>query len=262
MRPEPADERLLRAIADGVTRVVKAGVRGDFGRELGMGADGTPTKLVDDLAEREVLRIVEQTKEPHVNVLSEECGFVDRGGDLTLVVDPIDGTTNASRGLPLYCVSLALGSRRLSDVTLGLVRNIPTGDEYVARRGGGAHRNGERLHSRVFDPADVVVSAELGVHAKREALQLAAKRYYVRSFGAAALEMCFVAEGGLDLYYMAQEKLRVIDIAASALIVRESGGRVLDASGRELDMDLSLAPRTSVIAVGSDAALEAVEVLR
>ena len=217
---------------------------------------------MDDLAEREVLRIVEETKDPHVNVLSEEAGFVDRGAAETLVVDPIDGTTNASRGLPLYCVSLAIGSRRLSDVRVGLVRNIPTGDDYFARRGEGAFRNGDRLRSRVFDPKDVVISPELGVHAKGQALYLASQKYYVRSFGAAALEMCFVAEGALDLYYMAQEKLRVIDIAASTLILREAGGLVLNAQGQELDMDLSLTPRSSVLAAGSREALAAMEVFR
>lgn len=257
-----AEERFLTTIADAVERVVRGATRADFGRELRMGADGTPTKHVDDIAEREVLRLVEATKEPHVNVLSEECGFLDRGGDLTLVVDPIDGTTNAVRGLPLYCISLALGRKRLSDVHYGLVRNIPTGDTFTARVGAGAFKNGERIRTRPFDPRDAVISPELGVHAKGEALYLASQKYYVRSFGAAALEMCFVADGALDLYYMAREKLRVIDIAASTLIVREAGGRVYNTSGENLDMELSLAPRSSVVAVGSDAGLEMMEVFR
>ncbi len=257
-----ADERFLDTVAAAVERVVRAAPRSGFGRVLGVGADGTDTKLVDDLAEREILRLVEEAKEPHLNVLSEECGFIDRGAEETLVVDPIDGTTNAARGLPVYCVSLAIGRRALSDVRLGLVRNLATGDVYVARRGGGAFRNGERVTTREYDPMDVVVSCELGVNAKREALALASKRYYVRSFGAAAIEMCFVADGGLDLYYMAQEKLRVIDVAASTLVVREAGGCVCDARGHDLDMDLSLTPRTSVAALGSLDAMDALEVFR
>lgn len=259
---DAAEERLLLEIADAVEGLVKKSARADFGREIGMGADGTPTKAVDDLAEKEVLRIVESSREVRVNVLSEEAGFVDRGADATLVVDPIDGTTNAARGLPLYCIALAIGSKRLSDVRYGLVRNIPTGDTYVARRGKGAWRNGERLSVRAFDREDAIVSPELGPYAKREAIWLAAQKYWVRSFGSAALEMCFVAEGALDMYYFAPEKLRVTDIAASALIVREAGGRVYNASGEHLDCDLSLTPRTSVVAVGDDAALEVLEVFR
>lgn len=262
MSEAQTEERLLRGIADAVERLVKKSPRADFGRVVGMGADGTPTKAVDDLAEKEVLRVVESFADLRVNVLSEEVGFVDHGADLTLVVDPIDGTTNAARGLPLYCIALALGKRRLSDVHFGLVRNIPTGDTYVARRGAGAWRNGERLAVRPFDPEGAVVSPELGPYAKREALSLAAQKYWVRSFGSAALEMSFVAEGALDMYYFAPEKLRVTDIAASALLVREAGGKVYNASGEHLDCDLSLTPRTSVVAVGDDAALEVLEVFR
>ncbi|MHB8604816.1 MAG: inositol monophosphatase family protein, partial [Thermoplasmatota archaeon] len=197
-----------------------------------------------------------------LNVLSEEIGFVDRGGDRTIVADPIDGTTNAVNGLPIYCVALAVGTRRLADVSVGLVRNIPTGDTFFARRGAGAFLNGAPIHTRPFSRESAVVCPQLGKYAKREALGLAAQKYYVRALGATALEMCFVAQGAIDLYYFAPERVRITDIAGATLIVREAGGEVFDASGERLDMDLALGPRSSVVAAGSTEALEMLEVFQ
>lgn len=253
------EEALLFDMADAVATLVARSSRADFARSLGMGADGTPTKFVDDLAEREILRILEEDG-AKLDVLSEEAGHLARGGSATLVMDPIDGTTNAVRGVPLYCVSLAVTDGPLSAVRTGLVRNIPTGDVYLGRRKGGAFLNGSRIRARVFDPESAILSPTLGEHARPDSLHLAQTRYNVRSLGSAALEMCFVAQGALDLYYFAPEKLRVTDIAASSLIVREAGGLVRNAQGKDLDMETSLLPRTSVVAAGSEETLRMLEV--
>lgn len=253
------EEALLFDMADAVAALVLRSPRDDFARSLGIGADGTPTKVVDDMAEKEILRILEEDG-AKLDVLSEEAGHIDRGGSATLVIDPIDGTTNAIRGVPLYCVSLAVADGPLSSVRTGLVRNIPTGDVYLGRRKGGAFLNGQRIAARRFDPESAILSPTLGEHARPEALHLAQTRYHVRSLGSAALEMCFVGQGALDLYYFAPEKLRVTDIAASTLIVREAGGLVRNASGKDLDMATSLAPRSSVVAAGSEETLHMLEV--
>ena len=90
-----------------------------------MGADGTPTQWIDRYAEDIVLDTVADTK---INILSEERGYIDNGGDYTLILDPIDGTRNAIHNIPFYAISLAIGKEKLGDVQYGLVRNIPTGD--------------------------------------------------------------------------------------------------------------------------------------
>src|SRR5207245_327962 len=72
-----------------------------------------------------------------LNVLSEEAGYIERGGKATLVLDPIDGTHNAIRGVPAYSVSLAIGHERLSDVQEALVRDLVSGATYYAAKGGG-----------------------------------------------------------------------------------------------------------------------------
>ena len=239
------DLRLLREMADAVMRVVKASPPERFGEELGIGADGTPTKLVDDLAEQEILRILRARKKDKLNLLSEEAGFVDLKGERLLVADPIDGTTNAARGIPFYCVSLGIGRKTLADVDVGLVVNLCTGDRYEAVAGQGATLNGRRIQVRAGAPKEHVWGATMGkgvdaFHPPGGGV--------VRSFGASALEMCLVASGSLDGYHYPRPILRVIDVAASTLIVREAGGVVLDRAGADLDMQLSLVPRFGLTA--------------
>lgn len=235
---------LLREMASAVARVVKETAPEGFGAEMRMGADGTPTKMVDDLAEREILTLLRE-KPRDLNLLSEEVGFVDMGGSRLLVADPIDGTTNASRGIPFYCVSLALGTRDLSDVDVGLVMNLPTGDVYEAVRGKGAFLNGRPIRVRPKGEQTVVSVGFPRSDAPPPGI--------MRSFGASALEMCLVAQGGLDAYHYAKPILRVIDIAAATLIVREAGGVVLDRDGKDLEMALTLAPRFGLTAASTKA---------
>ncbi|MFA5860174.1 MAG: inositol monophosphatase family protein [Candidatus Thermoplasmatota archaeon] len=229
--------RLLRGMADAVARVVREAPPERFGVELGMGADGTPTKMVDDLAEKEILAHLKRSK-AKLNLLSEEAGYVDLKGQKLLVADPIDGTTNAARGIPFYCVSLAIGKKDLSDVEAGIVLNLATGDKFEALAGKGATLNGKPLKVRAEDKELIVSSTLLtkGVH---------------RSFGASALEMCLVASGALDCYHYPKPVLRIIDVAASTLIVREAGGVVLDRAGKDLELPLSLVPRFGLTAASS-----------
>ena len=246
-----AELQLLRDMADAVARRVRLAAPERFGDELGLGADGTPTKLVDDIAEQEILRVLRDRK-PGLNLLSEEAGYVDMKGDRVLVVDPIDGTTNAARGIPFYCVSLAVGRKNLSEVDVGLVVNLATGDHYEAIKGSGARLNGRPI--RVAPEGDgLVVGMGLQKGARDE---VEGVRGIVRSFGASALEMCLVASGGFDVYHYRKPILRIIDVAASTLIVREAGGVVLDRTGAELDLPLSLVPRFGLTAASTRAAAE------
>ena len=241
-----AQLRLLRRMADAVAQVVREGPAERFGDDLGVGADGTSTKMVDDLAERELLRILREDR-PGLDLLSEEAGFVDFGGSRVVVADPIDGTTNATRGIPFFCVSLAIGARTLSDVETGTVVNLATGDRYEAVRGAGATLNGRPL--RVREPRkETVFSVGL---AKGSEPFAPPPGGVMRSFGASALEMCLVASGGLDAYHYSKPILRIIDVAAATLIVREAGGVVLDRAGADLDLPLSLVPRFGLTAAST-----------
>ncbi len=252
---------LLLDLARAVQRAVDT-LQGNPGDVLGRGADGAPSTRIDRVAETAVLKRLDE-KRVKLNVLSEEAGVVERGGDRVLVLDPVDGTHNALRGVPAFSVSMAIGRDSLGDVEEGLVRDLVGGATYYAAKGKGASLDGRRIETRPFDPKDVLFSVYLGTNAHPEASRIAAKARRVRHLGAASLDLCLVARGAADLYYMhsavPQLKLRACDIAAGTLIVREAGGQVLALDGEDLDLPLTSDARTDLVAVGDRKAWEAIQ---
>lgn len=251
---------LLVRLADAVQHAVRD-LAGDPAEVLGKGADGAPSTRIDRVAEEAVLHLLDDDG-ISMNVLSEESGFVERGGEDLLVLDPIDGTHNALRGVPAYSVSLAIGRARLSDVREGLVRDLVAGATYHASRGGGASLNGRPIHVRPYVSNESLFSVYLGTNADPAGSRVASRARRVRNLGAASLDMCLVARGAADLYYLhsavPEAKLRVVDIAAGTLIVREAGGLVLDLRGQDLDIPLTADARTDIVAVGDRRTLEAI----
>lgn len=249
---------LLFEVADAVSQAVKA-FAGDPAKVTGTGASGAPTQAIDKAAEDAALRFLDDDG-ADVNVLSEEAGFVDRGGSRTLVLDPVDGTFNAVRGIPAYATSLAIGDDRLSTVTHGLVRDLPSGTTYYAEKGKGATRDGAPIATRPFRAKDAVFSVYLGTMAEAASFDVARSARRVRHLGAASLDLCGVASGAFDLYYMrsrAEARLRIVDIAAGALLVREAGGVVATPQGEDLEMPFTADARANLVAAGDRKALEA-----
>jgi fructose-1,6-bisphosphatase/inositol monophosphatase family enzyme len=251
-----------------VTRNVMAQPPEKWGGNVGMGADGTPTSYIDRVAEDAVLEFMEQN-DVQANLLSEEAGFIDRGFDEVLVIDPVDGTYNAIRGLPFFSISIARGGKTLADVSEGLVFNMVSGDYHHAEKGMGAFLNGQPIHTRKPE-SDMVLMAYMGSSASPRTYELAARFRRVRALGAASLDLCAVASGMADAYYLeyipAERSLRIMDIAAGVLILREAGGEAYCPNGKNntqnneiLDMPLSLDVRKNIMAVGSNSVLEAME---
>jgi fructose-1,6-bisphosphatase/inositol monophosphatase family enzyme len=248
---------LAHKIVDKICRKVRKAYSTEFhkfGTSMGIGADGTPTKYIDKLAEDVALALLKKS-DVKVNLLSEEAGFLDYGGEYTFALDPVDGTRNACRGIPLYSVSLGVGKSTLGDVKYGIVKNIPTGDVFVAEKKHGAFLNKKRICVPDYPDKDLLSSLGLGKNFDKLTLFLAQKDY-VRSLGCASLEMCMITVGALDFYVVGREYIRVTDIAASTLIVREAGGIVTNAQGKQLEMSLSLDERVSVIAACNEELIE------
>ena len=227
-------------------RKVKSTEFHKFGVNIGIGADGTPTKYIDKIAENIAINFIKKS-DVKVNILSEEAGFLDFDGDYTFVLDPVDGTRNACRGISFYSVSLGVGRSKLDDVDFGIVKNIPTGDTYIAEKEHGAFLNNKRIHTPDLPAKELLSSLTLGKNYNKTTISLA-KKGKVRSLGSASLEMCMVAIGALDFYAVGKEYLRVTDIAASTIIVRDAGGIETNIFGEKLDMPLNLINRTSIIA--------------
>ncbi len=234
----------------------------DFDRHIhvGMGASGSPTSKIDKFAEDAVLELLDR-EEMDFNVLSEEAGFIDRGGDQTLVLDPIDGTMNCVRGIPFFSVSMALGKNSLLGCDHALIRDLSSGDTYYARRGGGAELNGHRIGVSKFNKDDSVYIIYNNKDSAPETDLVRKKCGKVRSFGAASLEMCLVAQGAAQALYnncsQFHRQIRVVDIAASCLILREAGGEIIDlGTGEKLDMAFDLKDRRNFLAYGDPAVKE------
>ncbi len=254
----PAELEVLYRISVGVHRVVRDARSSPHRADVvAMGADGTPTEELDRLAEGEILRLLD-AEGVDWDLLSEEIGHVARGGDRTLVVDPIDGSHNALRNLPFFTVSLALGRKDLAGIDLGLIRDLHHGTTWWATRGGGAFCDGRPIRTRSWNSKTETVFVNLGRNASERAVKVAGRARRVRSLGSASQEILMVAQGSADGFLFENEpegrNLRSTDIAAAYRILREAGGSMSDARGASLDgFPLGLDRRTSVFAWGDPA---------
>jgi fructose-1,6-bisphosphatase/inositol monophosphatase family enzyme len=243
---------MARAVAE---VVLSTKDRPDAFEVVGSGADGSDTLLIDRAAERALLDFVE-AHDVSVNVLSEEIGYIDRGEVATLVVDPIDGSYNAAHGIPFYGLCLAVGDRLFSDVREALVRNLVSGDEYTAVKGGGAARNGRPISTRKYEDSDSLYCLYSGRTATGRAHRLTTQPRRVRSLGSAALEICTVAQGSADLFFQDGQPLRITDLAAPGLVLREAGGELYTSECALLEMALNMDDRREVLAMGDPSALD------
>jgi myo-inositol-1(or 4)-monophosphatase len=232
------------------------------GREVvGLGAGGDQTIYLDQLAEQIVVRHLEQAYRSgfRFRLISEELGERDFGGGPLVLADPLDGSVNAKMGLPYYAVVLAATQGdRFSDVQLGYVQNLVTGDEFHAIWQAGAFRNGQPLRPA---PADfdgrsiglVQFDAPSGVEPRQLAAPIFARAEKVRQLGSAALNLCHTATGGVALQ-VTPAPVRAFDLAGPLLILREAGGIATDYQGRSIDStSVRLDSRTTLLASLSSA---------
>jgi fructose-1,6-bisphosphatase/inositol monophosphatase family enzyme len=243
---------LAQKIVKKIDRKLRSTIKSDpymLSKTINIGADGTPTKYIDKIAEDVAIKELKKSKIP-VNLLSEEAGFVDFNGSYVFVLDPVDGTRNAMRGIPFFSISLAVGKKNLSDVSYGIIKNVPTGDEFIAEKDHGSFFNKKPVVIPDFPASELLFSVSIGKYTDPITKSIT-NQNVIRSLGCASLEMCMVAIGALDGYIVGREFMRVTDIAASTLFVRQAGGIVADKYGNNLEMGLTLDERTSVIATGN-----------
>ncbi len=255
MTPKEALE-ISRNVVEEVRRAVEpiAGRR-SAAEDVGIGKDGTPTKLIDKVAEDAALRVL---REYEVTVVSEEAGVTGEG-DTVVALDPIDGTFNATRGIPVYSVALCFSSsRKLRDVFFGYVTNLATGDEWYADSV--AYKNGER--ATVSQRDDINCNAIMYYPTKEYGFRR------VRIFGSAALEICFVADGSIDCFIDIRNNggrgmLRVYDVAASIYIASKAGAVVSDDAGREVwDKRISMDERFKLVVANQKLHKRLLEILK
>jgi myo-inositol-1(or 4)-monophosphatase len=226
------------------------------------GRGGDRTLVIDRGAESVVLEELDRLRDEGFRfaAFSEERGEVDYGDPrIIVIIDPIDGSLNAKRGIPHHALSIAVADGpTMADVAFGFVFDFGPREEWWARRGEGAMLNGAPLDPALAerrgpdgrvevvgiesaDPRWVAASAE----------SLAATAYRLRALGTIAATLCQVAAGRFDAM-LSLRRARGVDSAAGQLIVREAGGLVSFPSCPEpLAAPLDAAPSSPIVAARS-----------
>jgi myo-inositol-1(or 4)-monophosphatase len=232
----------LKGICDSAAEAVRKSIGelvGDpaSGLVMHMGADGTPTKKIDELAEEAVVAVLEGSGLGFY-LLSEELGRKQIGEDpaYLLHLDPLDGTFNAIAGIPFYSVSIYISGPAFG---LGYVSDLAHAVNFYAERGWGAWREtgGERRRLAVSS-TPALHSYSVSAYTLRPntgrivALGDAIRR--IRTLGSTSLELCLVAAGKLDGFVDLRGGLRLVDVAAGSVIVEEAGGVVTDGRGERV----------------------------
>jgi myo-inositol-1(or 4)-monophosphatase len=253
---------VCRAMRDAVVAAVAGVPRAQRADELGRGAGGDMTVAIDQAAEDAAFAVLAAVAEggEGFTVVSEEVGerSFGGGGSWRVVIDPIDGSLNAKRGLPLYALSVAIADGpAMADVALGYVFDLGNGEEWIARRGTGATVDGVPLgSSRPLGRLQLVaLEATRPEHLAPACAALPGEVERVRVLGSLALALCHLADGRVDaVASLRPNGARSIDIAAAQLAVREAGSAIAlpDAPGSFGEAPLDLVGRSRVVAARDD----------
>ena len=277
------DKQIATDLAYEIIREVSRSIRPyvgkpESGEKIKIGADGTPTSYIDIIAEDKLINILKNA--PVLSyIVSEEIGELKLGKGtkrsivltdelrrddipeeerpkFIFLVDPVDGTNNAIKEIPAYGISIAIADvphgrlATLNDVQLGFISNFANGNFFEAEKGKGAWLNNEEVH-----PSDIVNISQmtLGGFTKSgttEASKLVDNARRMRVLGSVVLELSYVASGRYDAFLDLRGS-RIIDIAASKLILEEAGGIITDKYGEKLNNKLSIHEKTIVVAANT-----------
>jgi myo-inositol-1(or 4)-monophosphatase len=189
---------------------------------VGAGRGGDETTAIDAAAERVVLARFRDVD--GLTIVSEEAGQLG-DGDTYLVVDPIDGSLNAKRGIGFFSLSIAVASGpTMGDVEFGFIHDFGTGEEWTAHRGEGALLDGRQLGGeRPKDEIEILAfEATRTASVAEKAAAVVDLAYRLRIMGSLALSLCHLAAGRVDAV-CSLKPARSVDIAAAQLLVRERG---------------------------------------
>jgi myo-inositol-1(or 4)-monophosphatase len=243
---------LCRGSRDDV-RAVLGSMPGRAQREpvVGDGEGGDDTTAIDAAAEAVILA---RFRGEDVRIVSEEAGL-EGDGRWTIVVDPIDGSLNAKRGIPFFSISIAVADGdTMDDVVFGYVYDFGANEEWTATRGGGAFLDGLPITERPKDELEILAfEATTTAYVSENAARFDGVAHRLRVMGSLALSLCQLASGRLD-GVVSLKNARSVDIAAAQLLVRERGFAIelVDAPPFGL-APLDLEGRSRVAAAGTDA---------
>lgn len=217
-----------------IKAIQKAGeiIRNGYGQALDITVKDSSKNIVtqiDQASEKAIINTL-QAGLPYA-ILAEESGKTGEIKDAFWVIDPLDGTTNFSRGIPFFSASVALVKE--DTVVLGVTLNPLTDDLYYAEKGEGAYLNGKQIKvSERYEDAVVILNQGYSKEADskyRQATDKLSPIFTLRRLGSSCLEYCLVASGGVEGFASFGDK--PWDLAAGAILIKEAGGRVTDWRG-------------------------------
>jgi myo-inositol-1(or 4)-monophosphatase len=241
------------------TEILKVHRTAEAGKQFGRGAGGDIKKKIDLVAEMALIETL-KTRKVSCTLISEESGNKKIGAKpskFILVADPLDGTTNALRGLPFIAISLAVSSKPcLENVETALVTDVLHNVTYTAKKHKGAYKNKHSIKpSKTKSLQEAVIGVDFNTFKASEIvsqmIRILEQTKHLRHLGANALELCYVADGTTDAFIDLRGKLRVTDMAAAQLILKEAGGIITTQKGESLDAPLTATQRVSFIAAAN-----------
>ncbi len=227
-------------------------LRSDRDPVVGSGKGGDETTAIDAAAEQAILARFE--KVDGLTIVSEEAGVIGDGATF-VVIDPIDGSLNAKRGIGFFALSIAVASGpTMGDVDFGFVHDFGTEEEWTATRGEGARLDGralegdlpkERIEILAFEATRTASVAE-------KAAAVVDLAHRLRIMGSLALSLCHLAAGRIDAV-CSLKPARAVDIAAAQLLVLERGFAIdlPDAPPPFASAPLDVEGRSRVVAAGT-----------
>lgn len=216
-----------------------------------LGSKSTLTDMVTSMDRSSEQHIVDgiRAARPHDAIVGEEGADFDGTSGVRWIIDPLDGTTNYLYAVPAYAVSIAVEANGV--VVAGVVADPSHRETFAATLGGGATCNGKPIACNdVASLANALVGTGFSYDADRRARQgevvgqLLPRARDVRRFGAAALDLCWVACGRLDAFY--ERGLQQWDLEAGGLIAREAGATTGDLHGGAASTAFALASAPAI----------------
>lgn len=218
------------------------------------GASGDITFAIDKIAEDIIIDNFEK-EGFSLNIITEEKGVkIVQDSNITLIIDPIDGSKNAVSGIPFFSTSIAIADgKTLKSLSLGYIINLINGDEFYAQKSRGAFFNGQKIKTQNNEkPVIIAFEASNPYMALKKILPLFKIASRVRCFGSTALDLAYLSMGALSIF-VSPTPSRIFDFSAGILIARESESFITDIEGHNIDkLPISFDTRTTLLVCGNE----------
>ncbi|MGQ4871018.1 MAG: inositol monophosphatase family protein [Candidatus Thorarchaeota archaeon] len=251
---------LIKDAAEAAVRAVTTGLDHAADRTGTENPFGDKTLVIDKEAEAAVIEVIQSSSTP-MRIMSEELGILEPEGraEYIAIVDPIDGSANIERGIPLCSVGIALvpavEKPFMHDVEMSVIKSFFTDETYVAISGRGVTKNGKRV---TVAPEVTASGAIISYDTKKSwdpAFGNASHRTLggvrdMRRTGSNLLDLCWTAAGSLDAMVDLRNMLPIVHVMGTHMVT-EAGGVVIGQDGRPLDLPIDMRYRMSFVAASN-----------